>query len=405
MERRTFLTSTGLLAAGTILAARGGRASPPPAVPVGLLLPLSGPDSDLGAAMRDTALMAVDEVNRARRRHRLAAFVEDGAGERPAFCRALDRLTGDRRAASVFGLCPPEARPDLLRRIEDRQSLFWDPAPTPGGECSGYIVHGGPTPHQSLKNLIPWLAEQVGGRFLLVGTDLPWPAELVRVAREMAEEVDAEVVAPPRLLPPGHAEFSAELEPARRGEADVVLAFLTGRSLVAFLRQYRAAGVDPLACPVASPTLTEREVAAAGPAVAADAIAAAPYFADWQSPANRLFLQHLRRFSPRHCVPGALAEAIWTQVHLFAATLDRLEAGDVAPSTVREAARDCQVAAPKGTVRVDGATLHSLLWPKIAVVEPSGQFRVLERTVAPVPPLPFWAWPGKSCSSGGLVMR
>ncbi len=405
MKRRTFLIS-----AGAFLAAGRGRASPPPAtstpaIPIGLLLPLSGPDADWGAGLRDTALMAVDEVNRSGRRHRLAVRVLDGAGDRRAFCRALDQLTGEARTASIFGLCPADLRSDMLRLVEERQSLFWDPAPTPGGECSGYVIHGGPTPQQSLKNLIPWLAEQVGNRFLLVGTDLPWPAELVRVAREMAEEIHAELVAPPRLLPPGHSDFSAELEPARRGDADVLLAALTGPSLAAFLRQYHAAGIDPLACPVASPTVTEREVAAAGPTVAAGAIAAAPYFADWQSPANRLFLQRLRRFTPRHCIPNAPAEAIWTQIHLFAAALDRLGSADVTPLTVREAARDCQVSAPEGIVRIDGATLHSLLWPKIAVVEPSGWFRVLERTVAPVPPLPFWAWPGKSCSPAGLVMR
>ncbi|MDA8231070.1 MAG: transporter substrate-binding protein [Magnetospirillum sp.] len=377
---------------------------------MGLLLPLSGPHAALGHSLRESAAVALDEINRILRRSHgrmasVSAFVEDIGSSPARFRRALSHLVAGARVASVFGLCPTGLRAEMRAIVDRHDSLFWDPAPTAGGECSGRVIHGGPTPYQSLNHLVPWMAEQVGGRFLLVGTDRPWPAELVRVGREMVLEAGATPVGPAELFPPGHTDFADTLARIRRQDIDVVLSALTGASAVAFFLQYRAAGFDPRRTPIASPTLTEAVAGAATPKAVAGTIAAAPYFADWMSPANTLFIQRLRRHAAGAVRPDAMAEALWFQIHQFAAAALAMDLREIVPVNIREAAKGSRIDAPEGPVRIESDTLYTRLWPKIAVVEHSGRFRVLACADEPVRPLPFWGWPGKACVDAAVVER
>ena len=401
MDRRTFL----IAAASSALPLNGARADRV-RLAVSLMLPLSGPEAALGRSMRDAALAAVEQLNGSAegRRPPLTVQVVDTRSDPRRFLGALSRQMWDAKAINLFGICPPAARAEMRHLLEQTDSVFWDPSPSEGGECSRNIVHGGPTPHQSLKHVVPWIAAQAGRRFLLVGTDQPWPAELVRVCREMIRDIGAVAVGPPELVPPGHADFTAVLDRIRRERAEVVFSALTGESAVAFLRQFKARGFDHGEIPVVSPALDELTIAALPPGTAAGAIAAQPYFAGYTSPANTLFLQRLRRRSTAPAPAHAQAEAAWFQLRMFGAALDLLGDGAIAsPINIREAAKPCTIDAPQGPVRIESDTLYTALWPKIAVVEPSGRFRVLARSDQPVRPLPYWGWPGKVCTEAGVV--
>jgi len=402
MDRRKFLIAT---AAGALLPLSRARADRP-RLAVGLMLPLSGPEAALGRSIRDAILTAVEQLNGSAggRRPPLTVQVEDTRSDPRRFLRALSRQVWDAKAISLFGLCPPTARAEMRHLVEQTDSVFWDPSPSEGGECSRNIIHGGPTPHQSLKHVVPWIAAQAGRRFLLVGSDQPWPGELVRVCREMMKDIGAVAVGPAELMPPGHADFREVLDRIRRERADVVFSALTGESAIAFLRQFRARGFDHGETPVVSPTLDELIVAALPHGSAAGAIAAQPYFAGYTSAANTLFLQRLRRRSTAPAPAHAQAEAAWFQMRMFGAALDLLGGDDIAsPINIREAATSCTIDAPQGPVHIESDTLYTALWSKIAVLEPSGRFRVLARSDQPVRPLPYWGWPGKSCTGAGVV--
>ncbi len=395
MNRRSFLVASAMAIATP------AQAMAP--VVIGLLLPLSGPDAALGQSMREAALLAVDDCNRTTRglRPAIVPVVEDSGADPRRFLARLTHLLSEKKIVSVFGLCPPAARGPMMALLQQSENLFWDCGPSEGGECSKHVIHGGPTPHQSLAQLLPWLVEQAGARLFLVGTDQPRPAELLRVARMMAGEIGANVVGPAELLPPGHTDFAATVARVQSSHVDVVISTLLDSSAVAFLRQYRAAGIDPLDIPVASPTLSAA-IVAANPAAALGAIACAPYFTEWLSPANALFLQRLRQHGSTTS-PGGETEAAWFLIKLFAAALDNLGGGDIAPLNLREAAKNCTVDAPQGQVRIEADTLYATQWPKIAVVETGGRFKILARSDEALHPLPFWAFGNKSCSDGGII--
>ncbi len=401
MERRSFLASATAAAITTLPRWAAGAGT---AVRIGLLLPLTGTDAARGRMVRDGALLAVDEINARAGRHGrfIAALVEDSRSDPALFRAGLRRLAGREKVASVFGLCPPSDQVGLPHMAETLETLFWDPAASAGGLCTKHVVHGGPTPYQSLKHLVPWTVARIGGRVLLVGGADSHGRELLRVCRMMLPQVGGGAVGADILVTTAETDLIQVIDRVRAGGVDAVLSALSGGQAVALLRQVKAAGIDSRATPVVSPTLTEVEVAAAGAGVAAGAVAAQPWFSSWVSPAGWRFMDRMRRRHGGAVVATALAEAAWTQIHLFGSALDQLGRGDVHPLNIREAAKDRIVEAPQGRVRIDGQSLYATLWPKIAVVEPSGRFRILARAGREVPPLPFWAFPRQACADTGL---
>lgn len=398
MDRRTFVFSAAAIAAGL---APAGRPRAAAAARIGLVLPLTGERAGQGGMVRDAALLALDQANRDRRpgRPHIVAQLIDCGSRRDRFAAALRRLVTVEDSVSVFGLCPPGAGAELVDFLSGHDALFWDPAPAESGACSPHVVHAGPTPHHSLGTLVPFMVAEVGRRFLVVGDGDGRRAGLLAAAVAMLDDSGATAVGEPALV--AGEDFAGVLRRIRHERVDVVLSTLEGPHQVALLRAYKEARLDPLEIPIASPTLTEADMVAAGPGVAAGHIAAQPYFTTWRSPENAAFVAALRRRHGAALLPDALAEAAWCQVQLFARALDALGPGELHPVTVREAARDRWVAAPQGRVRLDGATLHAELWPKVAVVEPSGRAKVLARTARPMAPLPAWGLTGSGCPAGG----
>lgn len=389
MNRRRFLMGAGAsLACGPALARLPVR--------VVALLPLTGEHAALGRMLHGIALVAAEAVNRGKLAgHRaLVVQVEDWRSDPRHFAALTHRFaTGEGRPAGLFGPCPDGSRAELGEFLDQVNGVLWDPAGYEGAECSGGILHGGPTPHQSLTQLLPFMAQEVGRRFLLVGGGGAYSRTLDRVAAWALDRMDATVI--------GRADTPADrvswLAKLRRERVDVVFCSLQGRALVEFLAAYGAAGLDPREIPIASPTMTELEAGAAGPGVAEGHVACQPYFCGWKTLGNDRFLADLRRRLGRGFIPNAMAEALWGQLHLFAGAVAALNDVDPHPLLVREAARGREILLPQGRVRVEADTLHPLLWPKIAVAEHDGAFKVIARARDAIRPLPFWGASGGLC--------
>lgn len=384
MDRRTFLISAGAMLLAKPARARG-------IVRIGLLLPLSGPEALRGRLAHGAALLAVAEINRtlAPTGRVIEARVEDTRSEPRKFAAALQRMMWEDRPASVFALPPGGVRAEAGLFLDRYDGLMWDGAANPGGSCGKNVIHGGPTPHQNLKHIVAWMAERHGPRLLVAAGRDELGRELARVCHRMLKRLGLTAMASPS--DPAEAV-------ARAGNADAILSTMGGAAAIELVRRHRAAG---LKAPIASPTLTELEVAALGPA-AAGHIAVQPYFPGWVSPANWRFLDRMRRRHGGSVAPGAAAEALWTQIHLFGEALVRLEEGDVHPLNIREAAKDLVFEAPQGKVTVEAETLHTGLWPKLATIGGTGRFTPFAWPRDAVPALPYWGYPGQVCTDGGL---
>ncbi|MGE5515235.1 MAG: transporter substrate-binding protein [Bacteroidota bacterium] len=396
MDRRKFLSS----AAATLIAgrarARDFTRAPARAV---LLLPLSGEQAALGQMLHGTALAAVDAINRAALggTRAVQVRVEDWRSDPRRFDALVRQYgAGEGRPAALFGPCPYGLRAEVSAWLETVDSVLWDPQPHTGGQCHGGIVPFGSTPYQSLSQSLPYMAAEVGRRFLLVPGEDGYGRELAGIARWALGRMGAEVVG--EAGPGNRQGWLARL---RRERVDVVFCTLAGAALAEFLRAYAAARLDPLENPILCPSMSELDVVAAGPAMAAGHVACQPYFADWPTLGNQRFRAALRHRLPPGQAPTAQAEALWGLLHLFTAAVAALD--DVAPHPVlvREAARGREVLLPQGRVRLDAETLHPVLWPKLAVATAEGGFKVIASSDRPVAPLPFWG--RAACPATGEV--
>ncbi|MBI2236036.1 MAG: transporter substrate-binding protein [Magnetospirillum sp.] len=398
MHRRLFLGAAAAMSALPLLPARaddgapaGGDRPAPGAVRMGVLLPLSGPAAAFGRMMLEATLLAVEEVNRRPGRCRLALVPFDSRSQAKTFAEGMKRLVKAERAVAVLAPVPPEWRAPTTAFVEQSGGLLCDPAAYEGGECSRHVVHCGATPHQLLKQFIPWLVREAGPRVLIVAGSGSLSHEMARVARAVIGRVDGEVLG-------GDAGLEGVAQRLRRDRPDVLFSTLCGDEAAALLRERHQIGSD---VPVASPFLDERVVAAVGPRPAAGAVAVSTWFAAESAVDSTRFATRLRLRLGRGAVLTAAAEAAYAQVHLLAEAVDNLGGGDVAAATLREAIKERHFVAPQGEVSIEGDSLHARLWPRIAVVGGDGRFRMVARAGQPLRGLPYWSRPGAACTEAG----
>lgn len=74
-------------------------------------------------------------------------------------------------------------------------------------------------------------------------------------------------------------------------------------------------------------------------------------------------------------------------MHLFAAALEK--AGSTALSDLLPALADVEYDAPQGLVKIDGATNHTHLWPRVAKVNAAGLYDIVYDPSVRVAPDPF----------------
>ncbi|WP_029031221.1 transporter substrate-binding domain-containing protein [Salinarimonas rosea] len=411
LKRRTFLqgAAAASVAAATgfphiwsknagLARAQGGE------IKVGVLFSLTGTTGIIEESLNKATLLAIEEINEAGGINgmRIVPIVEDPASDPATFAEKARKLVVGDRCVSVFGSYTSASRKAVLPVFERRDNLYWYPTLYEGRECSKNVIYTGAVPNQQQDEFIPWLFENFGPRFYLIGSNYIYPKEENNYCRKLLAELGGEVV-DEEYVPLGHSEFSSVINKIRSTQPNVIFSTVVGDSVVAFHRQYRAAGLDPETMPMASLTTSENEVAAMGGDAAAGHFTSAPYFMVHDSPENQRFVEAYQRRWGGDKVTHFVSEPSYFQVYLFKQAVEKLAASDIDPPTIREAVRGEELMAPQGRIRIDPDNLHAWLWPKIAVARSDGQFEVLRSSSDWLRPDPYAAYPGQVCTVNGLV--
>lgn len=410
MKRRDFLKGvavTGAIGAtgfpGIWTGRQGNAWAANGEIPVGVLFSLTGPIAVVESTLRDACMMAIEEINDNGGIHgmKLRAVQEDPASDPATFADRIRRQVIRDKCVSVFGGYTSASRQAVLPVVQQRDNLFWYPTLYEGRECSRHVMYGGAVPNQQQAEFVPWLAENFGKRFYLIGNNYVYPREENNVCKIILDGLGGEVLNE-EYVPVGHSDFGSVINRIRSAEPDVIFCTLVGDSDVAFQRQLHAAGIDPERSPVASLTRSEIEVKAMGGEAAAGNFSSAPYFMGHQSPENEQFVEsYLRRYGEDQ-VTHFVSEAAYFQVYQFKAAVEKLAPGDITPANIRDAAVGLRMTAPQGEIEVD-PNLHTHLWPKIAQWQSDGQAKVLVESKERVAPDPYWSYEGQVCTGEGLV--
>ena len=110
----------------------------------------------------------------------------------------------------------------------------------------------------------PWLIENVGPKFYMIGSNYIYPKETNREVKALLKAYGGENVGE-EYAPLGHTEFSTNINKIAAKRPDVVFSDLVGDSVVAFYKQFRQFGITAEDMIIGTPITTEQETAAMGP--------------------------------------------------------------------------------------------------------------------------------------------
>lgn len=357
---------------------------------VGVLFSETGVTGAIERTQRAATLLAIDEINAAGgvRGKRIEPIAYDPASTPSRYRELTVKLLDEDRVRVVFGGHMSSTRKAMLPVVEARGALMFYPTLYEGFEYSRHCVYTGAAPNQNSVQLVNYLTKAHGKRVFLVGSNYVYPYESNRIIADLfaaagGQSVDEMYV--PLNLTADH--ISKILDRIRATRPDVIYSTIVGAGIVPFYTAFKDAGFDGRQLPIASQSTSEADVVLMRPEVAEGHVTAAPFFQTVDTPAARAFVAayHKRVGSDRPVT--APAEAAYFQVHLFAAALER--SGTEHLDELLRALCEVEYDAPQGPVRIDGSTNHTHLWPRVARVDASGNYRIVHDADMRVAPDPF----------------
>jgi len=405
-SRRHALLPATLLAAAVVLAGCGSKvsssgtsassASAPAAsidasgdtVKVGLLNSLSGTMAISEVTVKNSLLLAVDEINASGGvlGKKLQPVSEDGASDWPTFAEKAQKLISVDKVAAVFGGWTSASRKQMLPVFEKNKALLFYPVQYEGLEASPYIFYSGATTNQQIIPGLDYLKSQGKKTLYLVGSDYVFPRTANKEIKAYAAANGMTIVGED-YKPLGNTEFSAIVDKVKAAKPDAVFNTLNGDSNVAFWKQYKSVGLTADTTPVISVSIAEEEAKAIGPQYLAGQLTAWNYYMTTPGAANEKFVKAYQAKYGADKPTSDPMEAAYVSMYLWKAMVEKAGSFDV--EKVKAAAEGITFDAPEGTVTVDGTNHHISKTARIGKIGTDGTITEVWNSGQPIKPDPF----------------
>jgi len=357
-------------------------------IKVGILHSLSGTMSISEVTVRDSTLMAIEEINAAGGvlGMQIEAIIEDGASDWPTFAEKAEKLLLEDGVAVVFGGWTSASRKAMLPVFEENNGLLFYPVQYEGLEQSPNIFYTGATTNQQIVPAVEYLLEEGKEKFFLLGSDYVFPRTANTVITAQVGAAGVEVVGE-EYVPLGGTEFSTIIAKIRQAEPDVIFNTLNGDSNVAFFKQFIDAGYSAESLPVMSVSVAEEEVGGIGIDNIVGQYVAWNYYQTVENDTNAAFVEAFKAAYGEDRVTSDPMEAGYFGVYLWAAAVEAAGSTDV--DAVKAVADGIEFEAPEGTVTIDGATQHTYKIVRIGQIREDGLIDSIWETDGPVKPDPY----------------
>ena len=357
---------------------------------VGVLFSSTGVTAPIERTQLSGTLFAIHEVNAAGGidGRELVPVLYDPQSDAVQYASLAERLILNDNVNVIFGCYMSSTRKAVLPVVEKWNRLLFYPTIYEGFEFSNNVIYTGAAPNQNSVQLADFMTLNFGSRVYLVGSNYIYPFESNRIMTDLVEQRNGKTVGK-RYLPltAGYAEFTSVVRDIGKQQPDFIFSTVVGESTQHLYRAYAEAGLNPKEMPIASLTTCEAEIKAMGAEYAAGHYTAAPYFQSIDSDTNRRVLDLYKKFMGGEVVTNMCWEAAYFQVHMFANAM-RQSGTDQVEALLPELL-GAEFQAPQGRVRIDPATHHTCLYPRIGRANSKGQFTIVREAKRAVHPDPY----------------
>lgn len=213
-------------------------------VRIGVVVPLTGPVSQVGTALRNGLELAVKKVNADGGVHGrpVEYVVVDDAGDPANSTQLARRLVRQDKVTMLFGTITGDTA-EAVGRVADEAHVPFGTAILGDTEhCFAYQWGFGESTRQMLTPTVPGLIEKYGTKVALVGSDYNYPRFYGGVAKELVKEAGGRVVAE-EYSPLGQTDWQPVIGRLKSAKPDTVLSMVVGADAVTFSKQAQQFGL------------------------------------------------------------------------------------------------------------------------------------------------------------------
>jgi urea transport system substrate-binding protein len=373
-------------------------------VKVGILHSLSGTMAISETVLKDTALMAIDEINASGgvMGQKIEAVVVDPASNWPLFAEKARGLLTQDKVAVVFGCWTSVSRKSVLPVFEELNGLLFYPVQYEGEELSKNVFYTGAAPNQQAIPAVEYLMSKEGGgakRWVLLGTDYVYPRTTNKILRAFLKSkgVDDKDI-DEKYTPFGHSDYQtivADIKKFSAGGKTAVVSTINGDSNVPFYKELGNQGLKATDVPVVAFSVGEEELRGVDTKPLVGHLAAWNYFMSVKNPANDAFKAKWAAYAKAKKLPGAdkpltndPMEATYIGVHMWKQAVEKAKSFDT--DKVVAAMGGQTFKAPDGfLVKMDEKNHHLHKPVFIGEVKGDGQFTVVWKTPGPIKAQPW----------------
>ncbi len=404
MNRRNFVKALTLSASIAAIGLPAG-AHAADTIKVGILHSLSGTMAISETALKNVALMTIEEINAGGGvlGRKLEPVVVDPASNWPLFAERARQLLAQDKVAAVFGCWTSVSRKSVLPVFKELNGLLFYPVQYEGEELEKNVFYTGAAPNQQAIPAVEYLMSEEGGgakRFVLLGTDYVYPRTTNKILRAFLKSKgvsDADILED--YTPFGHADYQTIIarikQFAAEGKKTAVVSTINGDSNVPFYQELGNAGLKATDVPVVAFSVGEEELRGVDTKPLLGHLAAWNYFMSVDNPQNKAFIDKYRAWAKKNAVPNADTvvtndpmEATYVGLHMWKQAVEKAGSTDV--DKVIAAMGGQTFKAPSGFTLTMDATNHHLHKPVlIGEVRADGQFDVVWQTQQPIRAQPW----------------
>ncbi len=406
MQRRFTLKALSVAAAlGALASVSSVHAQSGNTIKVGILHSLSGTMAISETVLKDTALMAIEEINAKGGvlGKKLEPVVVDPASNWPLFAEKTKQLLTQDKVAVMFGCWTSVSRKSVLPVVEELNGLLFYPVQYEGEELSKNVFYTGAAPNQQAIPAVEYLMSKEGGsakRFVLLGTDYVYPRTTNKILRAFLKSKgvkDSDI--DEKYTPFGHSDYQtivADIKKFAAGGKTAVISTINGDSNVPFYKELGNAGLKAKDVPVVAFSVGEEELRGVDTKPLVGHLAAWNYFMSVKNPTNDEFTKKWAAYAKAKNIAGHKdkpltndpMEATYIGVYTWKQAVEKAKTTDVDKVIAAMAGQTFK--APSGfTAKMDEKNHHLHKPVFIGEVKADGQFNIVWKTPGPVKAKPW----------------